>query len=108
MPILVDSFPQVKVSTRKRYALMDLRHHFLRIGGFNFFQLIVVLSGGGDFLLKIWSALDGSCPVTMKGHTKRKQNIYAIRIHNRSDSWIFYLSIWLLSHQNSYIGYCHY
>lgn len=33
--------------------------------------LIVVLSGGGDFMLKIWSALDGTCPVTMKGHVKR-------------------------------------
>ncbi|KAF9417670.1 hypothetical protein BGZ94_009905 [Podila epigama] len=30
----------------------------------------VILSGGGDFLLKVWSALDGSCPVTMKGHVK--------------------------------------
>ena len=29
----------------------------------------VVLSGGADLRLKIWSAEDGSCPVTLKGHT---------------------------------------
>lgn len=46
-----------------------------------FFQLIVVLSGGGDFLLKVWSVLDGSCPVTMKGHIKCK--LLALFIHNR-------------------------
>ena len=28
----------------------------------------VVLSGGADLRLKIWSAEDGSCPVTLKGH----------------------------------------
>ncbi|KAG1125150.1 hypothetical protein G6F42_008970 [Rhizopus arrhizus] len=30
---------------------------------------LVLLSGGADFLLKIWSAIDGSNPVTLKGHT---------------------------------------
>ncbi|KAK2558083.1 Proteasomal ATPase-associated factor 1 [Acropora cervicornis] len=29
----------------------------------------VVLSGGADLRLKIWSTEDGSCPVTLKGHT---------------------------------------
>jgi len=45
---------------------------------FEWFPDIVILSGGGDFLLKIWSVLDGSCPITMKGHLKgllqRKEN----------------------------------
>jgi proteasomal ATPase-associated factor 1 len=30
----------------------------------------VILSGASDFQLRIWSALDGSNPVTLKGHTK--------------------------------------
>ncbi|KAI8980456.1 WD40-repeat-containing domain protein [Pilobolus umbonatus] len=30
---------------------------------------LVLLSGGADFLLKIWSVLNGSNPVTLKGHT---------------------------------------
>ncbi|GES75280.1 proteasomal ATPase-associated factor 1-like [Rhizophagus clarus] len=30
----------------------------------------VVLSGASDFQLRIWSALDGSNPVTLKGHNK--------------------------------------
>lgn len=29
----------------------------------------VLLSGATDFQLKIWSILDGSNPVTLKGHT---------------------------------------
>jgi proteasomal ATPase-associated factor 1 len=31
---------------------------------------VVVLSGGADFRLKIWSAEDASCPVTLITHTK--------------------------------------
>ncbi|KAI8378163.1 WD40-repeat-containing domain protein [Choanephora cucurbitarum] len=30
---------------------------------------LVVLTGGTDFLVKIWSVLNGSNPVTLKGHT---------------------------------------
>ena len=30
---------------------------------------IVVLSGGADMRLKIWSAQDGTCPRTLIGHT---------------------------------------
>lgn len=33
---------------------------------------IVILSGGADLQLKIWSALDGSCPRTLTGHTRGK------------------------------------
>ena len=29
---------------------------------------VVVLSGGSDFKLKVWSAEDGSCPVTIAAH----------------------------------------
>ena len=54
-----------------------------------FFEPIVVLSGGGDFLLKVWSVLDGSCPVTMKGHIKR--NSFALFIRNRCYG---HVSIW--------------
>jgi len=31
---------------------------------------LVVLSGGADLRLKIWSAEDGSSPVTLTGHTR--------------------------------------
>ncbi len=31
---------------------------------------IVVLSGGADLRLKIWSVQDGSCPRTLTGHTR--------------------------------------
>lgn len=31
---------------------------------------IVVLSGGADLRLKIWSVEDGSCPRTLTGHTR--------------------------------------
>ena len=30
---------------------------------------IVILSSGADMRTKIWSAEDGSCPVTFTGHT---------------------------------------
>ena len=31
----------------------------------------VVLSGSMDMQVKIWSALDGQCPMTLRGHTQR-------------------------------------
>ncbi|KAG0237740.1 hypothetical protein BGW42_000146 [Actinomortierella wolfii] len=40
----------------------------------------VILSGGGDFMLKVWSALDGTCPVTMKGHVKPSSNDGGVRL----------------------------
>ena len=30
---------------------------------------VVILSGGSDMMLKLWSAQDGSCPRTLIGHT---------------------------------------
>ena len=38
----------------------------------------VVLSGGADLRLKIWSAEDGSCPVTLKGHTGGRKPHYEL------------------------------
>jgi hypothetical protein len=43
-------------------------------GGCCFFHFLtdrptVLLSGATDFQVKIWSILDGSNPVTLKGHT---------------------------------------
>lgn len=32
---------------------------------------LVILTGGADMRLRVWSALDGSCPVTLTGHTGR-------------------------------------
>jgi proteasomal ATPase-associated factor 1 len=43
---------------------------------------LVLLSGGADFQLKIWSAIDGSNPVTLKGHTSGTLN-------NKSNLCIF-------------------
>lgn len=37
----------------------------------------VILSGGADFQIKIWSAIDGSNPVTLVGHTS---GIYSFAI----------------------------
>lgn len=36
---------------------------------------VVILTGGSDMQLKIWSAEDGSCPVTMKGHRGGKERV---------------------------------
>ena len=46
---------------------------------------IVVLSGGADMRLKIWSAEDGSCPRTLIGHTRGWLN-----------SSIIWLDVWLI------------
>lgn len=48
----------------------DLQGHISDVNTCRFFPSgKVVLSGGADLRLKIWSAEDGSCPVTLKGHT---------------------------------------
>ena len=48
----------------------DLQGHISDVNTCKFFPSgKVVLSGGADLRLKIWSAEDGSCPVTLKGHT---------------------------------------
>ena len=39
---------------------------------------IVILSGGADLQLKIWSALDGSCPRTLIGHTRGKPCVISV------------------------------
>ncbi|KAI9313563.1 WD40-repeat-containing domain protein [Dichotomocladium elegans] len=40
----------------------------------------VVLSGGSDFQAKIWSVLDGSNPVTLRGHTSSSSRDGTIRL----------------------------
>ena len=48
----------------------DLQGHISDVNTCRFFPSgKVVLSGGADLRLKIWSAEDGSCPVTLKGHS---------------------------------------
>ena len=48
----------------------DLEGHISDVNTCKFFPSgKVVLSGGADLRLKIWSTEDGSCPVTLKGHT---------------------------------------
>ena len=37
---------------------------------------MVVLSGGADRQLKIWSVLDGSCPRTLVGHSRGTGHTY--------------------------------
>ena len=47
----------------------DLSGHVMDILCCQFFPSgVVVLSGGSDMQLKVWSAEDGSCPVTLTGH----------------------------------------
>ena len=36
--------------------------------------MLVVLSGGMDRLVKVHSAVDGDCPVTMQGHDRGKDD----------------------------------
>ncbi|CEP17390.1 hypothetical protein [Parasitella parasitica] len=49
---------------------MTLKGHLSDVATVQFFPSnLVVLTGGSDFLLKIWSVLDGSNPVTLQGHT---------------------------------------
>ncbi|KAG0431946.1 hypothetical protein HPB47_021260, partial [Ixodes persulcatus] len=52
------------------YLLRELEGHVWDIYTCRFFPSgVVVLSGGADMQLKIWSAETGKCPVTMKGHS---------------------------------------
>lgn len=44
---------------------------------------IVVLSGGMDAQLKIWSVEDGNCSVTLNGHKGGKQLILWILCTNK-------------------------
>ncbi|KAL0140526.1 WD40-repeat-containing domain protein [Mucor lusitanicus] len=49
---------------------MTLKGHLSDVTTVQFFPSnLVVLTGGSDFLLKIWSVLNGSNPVTLQGHT---------------------------------------
>lgn len=41
---------------------------------------IVVLSSGTDMQIKIWSAENGSCPVTMKGHKAAVTDLAVVEI----------------------------
>ena len=48
----------------------ELEGHLTDVETCRFFPSgVVVLSGGSDMMLKIWSAQDGSCPRTLIGHT---------------------------------------
>ncbi|EPB85922.1 hypothetical protein HMPREF1544_07254 [Mucor circinelloides 1006PhL] len=49
---------------------ITLKGHLSDVSTVQFFPSnLVVLTGGSDFLLKIWSVLNGSNPVTLQGHT---------------------------------------
>ncbi|XP_069696561.1 proteasomal ATPase-associated factor 1-like isoform X2 [Periplaneta americana] len=57
---------------------------------------IVILSGGADMQLKIWSAETGQCPVTLRGHTAavtdmcivdRGRNIISVSKDGRAKLW---------------------
>ncbi|KAG0270513.1 Cofactor of BRCA1 [Actinomortierella ambigua] len=55
----------------KKLSNRELKGHIQYVNTVRFFPSgQVILSGGGDFMLKVWSVLDGTCPVTMKGHIK--------------------------------------
>ena len=48
----------------------DLSGHIGDVNICKFFPSgLVVVSGAADLRMKIWSAEDGSCPVTLIGHT---------------------------------------
>ena len=50
-------------------AKRELKGHVTDVTTCRFFPSgVVLLTGGSDMQLKIWSAEDGSCPVTLKGH----------------------------------------
>ncbi|KAI9033888.1 WD40-repeat-containing domain protein [Phycomyces nitens] len=44
------------------------------------FVLLVLLSGASDFQVKIWSVLDGSNPVTLRGHTSASSRDGTVRL----------------------------
>lgn len=47
-----------------------LKGHLSDVTAVQFFPSnLVLLTGGADFQLKIWSVIDGSNPVTLRGHT---------------------------------------
>lgn len=47
-----------------------LKGHLSDVTTVQFFPSnLVVLTGGADFQVKIWSVLNGSNPVTLQGHT---------------------------------------
>lgn len=53
---------------------MTLKGHLSDVTTVQFFPSnLVVLTGGADFQIKIWSILDGSNPVTLQGHTSGKE-----------------------------------
>lgn len=61
----------------------DLQGHISDVNTCRFFPSgKVVLTGGADLRLKIWSAEDGSCPVTLKGHTGGKNclTLYSMEV----------------------------
>ena len=41
---------------------------------------VVILTGGVDMRLKIWSAQDASCPRTLVGHTGGQSKIVVLRV----------------------------
>lgn len=77
---LYASFWSLIFTVSFQYLLQhDLQGHISDVNTCKFFPSgKVVLSGGADLRLKIWSAEDGSCPVTLKGHTGGEAFHYAL------------------------------
>lgn len=75
---------------------MTLKGHLSDVTTVQFFPSnLVVLTGGSDFLLKIWSVLNGSNPVTLQGHTSGmslilKKMISINKIYGYSNYWHCY------------------
>ncbi|KAI8646054.1 WD40-repeat-containing domain protein [Parasitella parasitica] len=62
---------------------MTLKGHLNDVATVQFFPSnLVVLTGGSDFLLKIWSVLDGSNPVTLQGHTSASSRDGTVKLWN--------------------------
>ncbi|KAI9469768.1 MAG: WD40-repeat-containing domain protein [Benjaminiella poitrasii] len=62
---------------------MTLKGHVSDVTTVQFFPSnLVILTGGADFQLKIWSVLNGSNPVTLKGHTSASSRDGTIKLWN--------------------------
>ncbi|CEI98398.1 hypothetical protein RMCBS344292_12507 [Rhizopus microsporus] len=60
-----------------------LKGHLSDVTAVQFFPSnLVLLTGGADFQLKIWSVIDGSNPVTLRGHTSASSRDGTIKLWN--------------------------
>ena len=99
-PVSVEFISYISLQKWRPFFQRDLEGHYGDVYTCRFFPSgIVVLSGGADMQLKVWSAETGKCAANIIGHTAGKtsgrliQNVWAVWCRCRVQTDIFVIDL---------------